>query len=208
MFGSQGLFTEQTRYGPNSPYSASKASLDHLARAWHETYELPTLVTNCSNNTLSFPRKAHPSQDHQGARGRSLPVYGDGQNIRDWPYVEDHAAALSLVLERGRIGETYNVGGRNERTNFHVVTICDLLDRGVPQQSGPRRRLIAFVKDRPGHDRRYAIDAPKLETELGWTAKKDFESGLAKTVDWYCDNRLWWHSVLERGYNQSRIGLG
>lgn len=209
--GPDGFFTEQTAYAPSSPYSATKASSDHLVRAWRETYELPTLVTNCSNNygPYHFPEKLIPHMIIKGLAGEPLPVYGDGQNIRDWLYVEDHAAALSLVLENGRIGETYNVGGRNERTNLHVVeTICDLLDKTEPRKDGPRRRLISFVKDRPGHDRRYAIDASKLETELGWKAKEDFESGLAKTVDWYCKNRVWWQSVLERGYDQSRIGLG
>lgn len=209
--GDAGLFTERTAYAPNSPYSASKASSDHLVRAWRETYELPTLVTNCSNNygPYHFPEKLIPHMIIKGLAGETLPVYGDGQNIRDWLYVEDHAAALSLVLEKGSIGETYNVGGRNERTNLHVVeTICDLLDRRSPQREGSRKRLISFVKDRPGHDRRYAIDASKLENELGWRAKEDFESGLAKTVDWYCDNRSWWKAILERGYKHERLGLG
>ncbi len=208
--GEQGLFTETTAYAPNSPYSASKASSDHLVRAWHETYDLPTIVTNCSNNygPYHFPEKLIPHMIIKGLAGEPLPVYGDGQNVRDWLFVEDHARALTLVLERGVIGETYNVGGRNERTNLHVVeTICDLLDATEPAPSGSRRRLISFVKDRPGHDRRYAIDATKIETELGWRAEENFESGLAKTVRWFCENRPWWQAILNRGYQTARIGI-
>ncbi len=209
--GESGLFTEQSPYAPNSPYSASKASSDHLVRAWHETYGLPTLVTNCSNNygPYHFPEKLIPHMIIKGLAGETLPVYGDGQNVRDWLYVEDHARALTLVLERGQVGETYNVGGRNERTNLHVVQgICDLLDEMAPTQLGQRRLLITFVIDRPGHDRRYAIDASKLEQELGWKAEENFESGLAKTVRWYCENRPWWQSVLDGGYQKTRIGVG
>jgi dTDP-glucose 4,6-dehydratase len=210
--GEQGLFTETTAYAPNSPYSASKAASDHLVRAWRETYDLPTLVTNCSNNygPYHFPEKLIPHMIIKGLAGDPLPVYGDGQNIRDWLYVEDHAKALTLVLERGAVGETYNVGGRNERTNLTVVeSICDLLDRHVPdQKAGSRRRLIHFVKDRPGHDQRYAIDATKLETELGWGASDTFESGIEKTVRWYLDNRDWWQRILVRGYKSARVGLG
>ena len=183
--GPEGLFTETTAYQPNSPYSASKASSDHLVRAWRETYELPTLVTNCSNNygPYHFPEKLIPHMIIKGLAEQELPVYGDGQNIRDWLYVEDHARALALVLERGRVGETYNIGGRNERTNLHVVqTICSLLDRHHPSDLGARERLIAFVTDRPGHDRRYAIDATKIESELGWRASETFETGIEKTV--------------------------
>ncbi|MBR0898208.1 dTDP-glucose 4,6-dehydratase [Bradyrhizobium tropiciagri] len=208
--GDEGLFTETTAYAPNSPYSASKASSDHLVRAWRETYELPTLVTNCSNNygPYHFPEKLIPHMIIKGLAGAPLPVYGDGQNIRDWLFVEDHAKALTLVLERGRIGETYNVGGRNERTNLHVVeSICDLLDEVAPSASGPRRQLINFVADRPGHDRRYAIDATKLETELGWRAEENFETGIAKTVRWYVDEQPWWRAILERGYKVERVGL-
>jgi dTDP-glucose 4,6-dehydratase len=208
--GPQGLFTETTPYAPNSPYSASKASSDHLVRAWRETYELPTIVTNCSNNygPYHFPEKLIPHMIIKGLAEEDLPVYGDGGNIRDWLYVEDHARALALVLERGKVGETYNVGGRNERTNLHVVeTICDLLDRSAPSKRGGRRRLITFVPDRPGHDRRYAIDASKLERELGWRASETFETGLAKTVRWYLDNRAWWQAILDRGYQAKRIGL-
>lgn len=209
--GEDGLFSEGTAYAPNSPYSASKASSDHLVRAWRETYELPTMVTNCSNNygPYHFPEKLIPHMVIKGLAGESLPVYGDGQNIRDWLYVEDHAKALTLVLERGRIGETYNIGGRNERTNLEVVEkVCDLLDELAPSATGPRRSLMSFVKDRPGHDRRYAIDASKIEHELGWQGEESFESGLAKTVQWYCENRPWWQAILDRGYQQTRIGLG
>ncbi|MGW1424898.1 dTDP-glucose 4,6-dehydratase [Bradyrhizobium manausense] len=209
--GKDGYFTETTSYSPNSPYSASKASSDHLVRAWRETYDLPTMVTNCSNNygPYHFPEKLIPHIIIKGLAEEPLPVYGDGQNIRDWLYVEDHAKALTLVLERGAVGETYNVGGRNERTNLHVVeSICDLLDGMSPRAAGPRRGLISFVADRPGHDRRYAIDASKLERELGWRADENFESGLAKTVRWFFDNRQWWQAILDRGYQQKRIGLG
>jgi dTDP-glucose 4,6-dehydratase len=208
--GPVGLFTEATAYAPNSPYSASKASSDHLVRAWRETYDLPTIVTNCSNNygPYHFPEKLIPHMTIKGLNEEQLPVYGDGMNVRDWLFVEDHARALSLVLERGRVGETYNVGGRNERTNIQVVrTICDLLDRMAPTRNGARHRLIRFVDDRPGHDRRYAIDATKIETELGWRASETFETGLEKTVRWFLDNRRWWQSILEQGYRAERIGV-
>ena len=208
--GPNGLFSETTAYAPNSPYSASKASSDHLVRAWRETYGLPTIVTNCSNNygPYHFPEKLIPHVIVKGLAEEPLPVYGDGQNIRDWLYVEDHARALTLVVERGRIGETYNIGGRNERSNLVVVqTICDLLDRLEPCARGSRRRLISFVADRPGHDRRYAIDASKLENELDWRATDTFETGLAKTVQWYLNNRSWWQAILDRGYQARRIGL-
>jgi dTDP-glucose 4,6-dehydratase len=207
--GDEGLFTETTAYAPNSPYSASKASSDHLVRAWRETYGLPTMVTNCSNNygPYHFPEKLIPHMIIKGLAGEKLPVYGDGQNIRDWLFVEDHARALTLVLERGRIGETYNVGGRNERTNLHVVeTICDLLDAITPHAAGARRGLISFVTDRPGHDRRYAIDADKLERELGWRAEENFESGIEKTVRWYVAEQPWWQTILARGYQTERLG--
>ena len=190
--GPEGLFTERTPYTPSSPYSASKASSDHLVRAWRETHGLPTIVTNCSNNygPYHYPEKLIPHMIIRGLAGDTLPIYGDGLNVRDWLFVEDHARALALVLARGRIGETYNVGGRNERTNLHVVeTICDLLDRLEPTQSGSRRRLISFVIDRPGHDKRYAIDATKIEAELGWRAHESFETGLEKTVKWFLQNR-------------------
>jgi dTDP-glucose 4,6-dehydratase len=208
--GPQGLFTEETAYAPNSPYSASKASSDHLVRAWRETYGLPTLVTNCSNNygPYHFPEKLIPHMIIKGLAGEGLPVYGDGQQIRDWLYVEDHAKALTLVVARGKPGETYNIGGRNERANLHVVeTICDLLDGLEPSARGSRRQLISFVTDRPGHDRRYAIDASKIESELGWQAQENFESGIAKTVAWYLQNRPWWQAILDRGYKAERVGL-
>lgn len=209
--GKDGLFSETTAYSPNSPYSASKASSDHLVRAWRETYELPTMVTNCSNNygPYHFPEKLIPHMIIKGLAGEPLPVYGDGQNIRDWLYVDDHAKALTLVLERGTIGDTYNIGGRNERTNLHVVEgICDLLDEIVPASTGSRRDLISFVADRPGHDRRYAIDATKIERELGWRAQENFDTGLTKTVRWFCENRKWWEDILSGGYRRARVGLG
>ena len=208
--GADGLFTEATAYAPNSPYSASKASSDHLVRAWHETYELPTLLTNCSNNygPYHFPEKLIPHTITKALAGEQLPVYGDGQNIRDWLYVEDHAKALVLVLERGCVGDSYNIGGRNERRNLYVVErICDLLDQERPSGDGPRRQNITFVADRPGHDRRYAIDATKLERELGWQAEETFETGLEKTVGWYLRHERWWRDILDRGYQKSRIGL-
>jgi dTDP-glucose 4,6-dehydratase len=208
--GHDGLFTETSCYAPNSPYSASKASSDHLVRAWRETYKLPTLITNCSNNygPYHFPEKLIPHMIIKGLAEENLPVYGDGQNVRDWLYVEDHARALRRVLELGRVGETYNVGGRNERSNLYVVEqVCDLLDILRPSSSGARKRLISFVTDRPGHDRRYAIDASKLERELGWTAQESFETGLEKTVRWFLNNTSWWDAILQRGYESSRIGL-
>jgi dTDP-glucose 4,6-dehydratase len=207
--GAEGLFTEQTAYAPNSPYSASKASSDHLVRAWRETYQLPTIVTNCSNNygPYQFPEKLIPHMIVKGLAEDKLPVYGDGRNIRDWLYVEDHARALTLLVEYGRVGETYNVGGRNERTNIQAVTaICDLLDQMQASTKGPRHRLVTFVPDRPGHDRRYAIDATKIEQELNWHATETFETGLEKTVRWYLDNRSWWQAILDRGYQAKRIG--
>jgi dTDP-glucose 4,6-dehydratase len=208
--GDNGMFLETSPYAPNSPYSASKASSDHLVRAWHETYDLPTLITNCSNNygPYHFPEKLIPHMIIKGLAGEPLPVYGDGQNVRDWLYVEDHAKALTLVLQRGKVGHTYNVGGRNERTNLQVVkAILDLLDELSPSASGSRQDLISFVADRPGHDRRYAIDASKLERELGWKAEENFESGIAKTVRWYIDQRHWWNAILNRGYTANRVGL-
>jgi dTDP-glucose 4,6-dehydratase len=207
--GPEGLFTETTPYAPNSPYAASKASSDHLTRAWRETYGLPTIVTNCSNNfgLYHFPEKLIPHIIIKSLAEQPLPVYGDGQNVRDWLYVEDHARALTLVVERGTVGEAYNIGARNERTNIHVVrSICALLDEIEPLAGGPRERLITFVSDRPGHDRRYAIDPSKIERELGWAAIETFETGLRKTVHWYVNNRRWWQSILDRGYRVERIG--
>jgi dTDP-glucose 4,6-dehydratase len=208
--GSSGPFSEDTAYAPNSPYSASKASSDHLVRAWRETYGLPTMVTNCSNNygPYHFPEKLIPHMIIRGLANEPLPVYGNGGNVRDWLYVSDHAEALTLALEHGRVGETYNIGARCERTNLDVVErICDLLDEISPG-SAKRRNLISFVADRPGHDHRYAMNPGKIERELGWRPREDFESGLIKTVRWFCDNRTWWQNILDRGYQRARIGLG
>ena len=208
--GPDGAFTEQSPYAPNSPYSASKAASDHLVRAWCETYELPCLISNCSNNygPYQFPEKLIPHMIIKALADEPLPVYGDGRQVRDWLHVEDHARALHMILQHGRTGETYNVGGRNERTNLAVVeTVCRLLDQLQPSSQGERRRLISFVADRPGHDRRYAIDAAKLERELGWTAQESFDSGLDKTVRWYLANRPWWQSILSSGYDANRLGL-
>jgi dTDP-glucose 4,6-dehydratase len=208
--GEDGYFSESSPYAPNSPYSASKASSDHLVRAWHETYGLPTLLTNCSNNygPYHFPEKLIPHMIIKGLAGEKLPVYGDGQNIRDWLYVEDHAKALTMILERGVVGETYNIGGRNERTNLQVVrAICDLLDEHSPHVSGSRQNSILFVTDRPGHDRRYAIDASKVEREIGWKAEKNFESGIESTVRWYIERKDWWEAILTQGYAATRVGL-
>ena len=208
--GADGLFTETTPYAPNSPYAASKAASDHLVRAWRETYGLPTMVTNCSNNygPYHFPEKLIPHMIIKGVAEEPLPVYGDGKNVRDWLYVEDHARALTLVLERGRVGETYNIGGRSERANLEVVrAICGLLDEMQPSGDGAREKLITFVTDRPGHDRRYAMDPSKIERELGWRPQYDFEAGLAETVRWYLENRPWWQAILARGYKPQRLGL-
>jgi dTDP-glucose 4,6-dehydratase len=207
--GEHGLFTEETPYDPSSPYSASKASSDHLAKAWQRTYGLPVVVSNCSNNygPYHFPEKLIPLTILNALEGRKLPVYGKGENVRDWLYVEDHARALDLIAERGRLGETYNVGGRNERRNIEVVRrICETIDRLRPGNYA-REELIEFVTDRPGHDARYAIDATKLETELGWSAQEDFESGIEKTVAWYLDNEWWW-APLRKAYSGERLGLG
>ncbi len=195
--GETGLFHETTPYDPSSPYSASKASADHLVSAWRDTYGLPVVISNCSNNygPYHFPEKLIPLVALNALDGKPLPVYGDGSNIRDWLYVDDHAKALFTVLTKGRLGEKYNVGGRNERTNLQVVeTICDILDDLRPMAT-PRRALITFVTDRPGHDARYAIDATKLETELGWRAEEDFDSGIRKTIEWYLDNSWWWEPL-------------
>ena len=212
VFGSlsaEGLFTESTAYDPSSPYSATKAASDHLARAWHRTYGLPVIVSNCSNNygPRQFPEKLIPLMILAALEGRPLPVYGEGANVRDWLHVEDHARALALMLARGRPGETYNVGGRNERSNIDVVHgICALMGRLSPS-GAPHDRLITYVADRPGHDLRYAIDATKLETELGWRAQETFETGLEKTVAWYLDNRDWWQPLRDRVYGGERLGL-
>ncbi|NYT74341.1 dTDP-glucose 4,6-dehydratase [Halomonas sp. QX-2] len=227
--GTDDLFTEETSYAPSSPYSASKASSDHLVRAWQRTYGLPTLVTNCSNNygPYHFPEKLIPLMILNALAGKSLPVYGDGQQIRDWLYVEDHARALIKVATEGQVGETYNIGGHNEQTNLHVVeTICEILDELVlgeklgmrSEENGANpsqaqrsplttyKELITFVTDRPGHDVRYAIDASKIERELGWVPEETFETGLRKTVQWYLANETWWKRVQDGSYQGQRLG--
>ena len=209
--GDEGLFTEETPYDPSSPYSSSKAASDHLVRAWHRTYGLPVLVTNCSNNygPFQFPEKLIPLTITSALEGKPLPVYGTGQNVRDWLYVDDHARALISVLERGEIGETYNIGGNSERQNIVVVrTICGLMDELLPQSAHrPHERLIKFVTDRPGHDQRYAIDASKIQRELGWKPAESFESGLKKTVEWYLSNREWCKKAVADRYSGERLGL-
>lgn len=207
--GDIGLFREDTPYAPNSPYSATKAGSDHLVRAWRETYGLPTIVTNCSNNygPYHFPEKLIPLTILNALEGKPLPVYGRGENVRDWLYVEDHAAALMLVARRGIVGQSYNVGSRSEKTNIEVVeTICAILDDLRPRSAGPHRDLISFVVDRPGHDLRYAIDCTKIERELGWKPSETFETGLAKTVRWYLDNRPWWQAIRDGKYRGERLG--
>lgn len=212
LHGTDDLFTENTPYAPSSPYSASKAASDHLVRAWHRTYGLPILVTNCSNNygPFHFPEKLIPHIILNALHGKSLPIYGNGQQIRDWLYVEDHARALIQVVIRGKVGETYNIGGHNEQRNIYVVeSICDLLEEMVPNKPkaiAQYRDLITFVKDRPGHDARYAIDASKIEHELSWTPQETFSSGLRKTVKWYLDNPEWWQRILNNNYLLERIG--
>jgi dTDP-glucose 4,6-dehydratase len=208
VYGSLGIddpaFTETTAYSPNSPYAASKAASDHLVRAYHHTFGLPVLTTNCSNNygPFQFPEKLIPLIIFNALAGKPLPVYGDGKNVRDWLFVEDHCAAIRAVLQNGRVGETYNIGGNSERENIEVVTtLCDLVDEmRAPLATGPRRNLITYVKDRPGHDRRYAIDAAKIARELGWRPAKKFESGLRKTVRWYLDHSSWVENVQTGAY--------
>lgn len=225
--GPEDLFTEETSYAPSSPYSASKASSDHLVRAWLRTFGLPTVITNCSNNygPYHFPEKLIPLMILNALEGKPLPVYGNGQQIRDWLFVEDHARALYLVAIKGQIGETYNIGGHNEKANIDVVkTICELLEELVPFKSNYKisdrhpgltpgspesySDLITYVKDRPGHDVRYAIDASKIERELGWTPQESFDSGIRKTVRWYLDNKPWWGRVLDGSYSMQRLGQG
>lgn len=204
-----GLFRETTPYDPSSPYASSKAASDHLVLAWHRTYGLPTLISNCSNNygPYQFPEKLIPLMIINAINEKSLPIYGNGTNVRDWLYVEDHARALVLIATEGRVGEKYNVGGNNERTNLQVVeSICDIIDR-ITDSSTPSRDRITFVQDRPGHDFRYAIDAQKLSVELGWAPIDNFESGLTKTVHWYIENRDWWTTIQERIYRGERLGL-
>lgn len=209
--GPEGLFTESTPYAPSSPYSASKASSDHLVRAWYRTYGLPVLLTNCSNNygPYHFPEKLIPLMILNALEGKPLPVYGRGDQVRDWLYVEDHARALCQVIARGRLGETYNIGGHNEKSNLQVVeSLCDLLQELAPVAQRRYRDLITFVQDRPGHDHRYAIDAGKIERELGWAPRETFESGLRKTVQWYLDNQTWCARVQDGSYQRERLGLG
>ncbi|WP_261885140.1 dTDP-glucose 4,6-dehydratase [Vibrio pomeroyi] len=212
--GTEALFTEKTSYEPSSPYSASKASSDHLVRAWLRTYGLPTIVTNCSNNygPYHFPEKLIPLVILNAIDGKPLPVYGDGMQIRDWLYVEDHARALYKVVTEGEVGETYNIGGHNEKANIEVVkTICSLLEELVPNKPegvSQYQDLITYVTDRPGHDVRYAIDASKIERELGWTPEESFETGIRKTVEWYLSNKQWWSRVLDGSYSMERLGQG
>ena len=204
-----GLFTEETSYKPSSPYSASKAASDHLVMAWHHTYGLPVVLSNCSNNygPYHFPEKLIPLMIINGLEGKNLPVYGTGENVRDWLHVEDHARALALVITKGRLGQSYNIGGRNERSNLKVVeTIADTLDELVPLNTGSRRKLITFVGDRPGHDLRYAIDATKIENELGWRARETFDTGLRKTIQWYMNNGDWWQPLRAMRYSGQRLG--
>lgn len=208
--GKKGFFTEETSYDPRSPYSSSKASSDHLVRAWYHTYGLSTLITNCSNNygPFQFPEKLIPVVILKALQGKDIPVYGNGENVRDWLYVDDHARALLKVVEEGVPGETYNIGGHNEKQNIEVVhTICDTLDELVPKDSKYRDQ-ISFVTDRPGHDFRYAIDASKIERELGWTPEETFETGIKATIEWYLNNMDWVEAVTEKNYNLERLGTG
>ncbi len=206
--GTEGLFTETTAYQPNSPYSASKASSDHLVRAWFHTFKLPVVTTNCSNNygSYQFPEKLIPLIILNALEGKPLPIYGKGENIRDWLYVDDHASALYKVLKQGEIGEVYNIGGNYEKTNLEVVTtLCDILDELVPSKN-PYKNLITYVTDRPGHDLRYAIDSTKIKNELGWQPQETFATGLQKTVQWYLDNNNWCQRVLDGSYQRERLG--
>lgn len=209
--GGTGYFTEETPYAPNSPYSASKASSDHLVRAYYHTYGLPTIITNCSNNygPYQFPEKLIPLMILNALEGKPLPVYGTGMNVRDWLYVEDHCRALLTVLEKGSPGEKYNIGGHNEKTNLDIVhTLCDILDRKKPRSDGKSyQEQITFVKDRPGHDMRYAIDASKIQRELGWVPKETFETGIVKTVDWYLSNLEWCQRITDGSYRRERLGI-
>ena len=215
LVGKNDLFTEQTSYAPSSPYSASKASSDHLVRAWLRTYKFPTIITNCSNNygPYHFPEKLIPLMILNAIEGKPLPIYGDGQQIRDWLFVEDHARALYTVATEGKVGETYNIGGHNEKTNIEVVnTICELLEEFIPENKHSEKNspgfksLITTVPDRPGHDIRYAIDASKIQDELGWAPTETFESGIRKTVQWFLSNKNWWSRVLDGSYSRERLG--
>ncbi len=211
--GKTGLFTETSTYRPNSPYSASKASSDHLVRAWHKTYGLPVVITNCSNNygPYQFPEKLIPLVTLNALAGKPLPIYGKGDQIRDWLYVDDHARALFRVMTQGKVGETYNIGGHNEKQNIDVVhTICQVLEELVPQHPAGVKNykdLITYVADRPGHDQRYAIDAGKIKQDLGWIPEETFETGMKKTIQWYLDNRVWCERVQSGKYQQERLGL-
>ena len=209
--GDDGLFTESTPYDPSSPYSAAKAASDHMVRAWHRTYGLPVVVTNCSNNygPYQFPEKLIPLMILNAKQGKPLPVYGKGANIRDWLYVDDHARGLRLAIEKGASGETYNIGGFNERTNLEVVTaVCALLDEMLPDSSHvPHASLITYVADRPGHDQRYAIDSTRITSDLGWRSRENFDTGLRKTVSWYLDNAVWCERVTSGAYRGERLGL-
>ena len=209
--GNKGKFLENTPYSPSSPYSASKAGSDHLVRAWNRTYDLPTLITNCSNNygPYQFPEKLIPLMIINALNNKPLPIYGKGDNVRDWLYVLDHCDAIFTVLEYGEIGQTYNVGGNNEIKNIDVVeTICDVLDNQIPKSNSESyKKLIHFVQDRPGHDFRYAVDASKLNSKLGWTPNESFESGLEKTIQWYIKNENWWSAILDDTYRQERLGV-
>ncbi|HIA23491.1 MAG TPA: dTDP-glucose 4,6-dehydratase [Candidatus Marinimicrobia bacterium] len=214
VFGSldnDGIFTEETPYDPSSPYSASKASSDHLVRAWHRTYGLPITISNCSNNygPYQFPEKLIPLMILNCLQEKPLPVYGTGENIRDWLFVDDHCDAIHTIIEKGEIGETYNVGGNNEIKNIDIVkTICNLLDNIRPSENlKSYQELITFVKDRPGHDLRYAIDSSKLQNKLGWSPKETFETGIRKTIDWYLDNKTWWQEIQNNTYQQERLGV-
>ena len=208
--GDEGFFTEQTSYDPSSPYSASKASSDHLVRAWQRTFDVPSLITNCSNNygQYQFPEKLIPLMILNCLSEKSLPIYGDGKNIRDWLYVEDHCDAIYTVLQNGTIGDTYNIGGNNEIQNIQIInTICSIMDELKPRENGEKySQLITYVKDRPGHDFRYAIDASKIKNDLNWVPKENFETGIKKTIHWYLENEQWWKDIQDNTYQQERLG--
>ena len=208
--GSNGYFDEESPYRPNSPYSASKAASDHLSRSWGKTFNLPVIITNCSNNygANQFPEKLIPLIIINCIDWKQLPVYGNGENIRDWLYVEDHCIALETIFSKGKVGETYNIGGSNEIKNIDIVkTICDIMDEIKPSKNGSYRNLITFVDDRPGHDKRYAVDSSKLQNTLKWEPKESFQSGIKKTIEWYLNNEEWWRKIQRNNYNQQRLGL-
>ena len=208
--GSNGYFDEESPYRPNSPYSASKAASDHLSRSWGKTFNLPVIITNCSNNygANQFPEKLIPLMIINCIDWKQLPVYGNGENIRDWLFVEDHCIALETIFSKGKVGETYNIGGSNEIKNIDIVkTICDIMDEIKPSKNGSYRNLITFVDDRPGHDKRYAVDSTKLQNTLNWEPKESFQSGIKKTIEWYLNNEDWWRKIQRNNYNQQRLGL-